>query len=124
MYYYKSSLSNSHGVDDWSKKFASLLTRVTVGTWLHHTFMVFECNDPNHGTRKFSIDLDKKGLKIKYDGRVFESRRNYALDYECKISTNVGSVLKFAIDKFMSKTFHYTDYNSYHYSNDIWYKFK
>jgi hypothetical protein len=59
MYYYKSSLFNNCGVDNPVKKVASLLTRVTVGTWLHHIFMVFEIYDSNYGgTRKFSIDRD------------------------------------------------------------------
>lgn len=94
MYYYKSSLSNDYGVDNPAKKLASLFTRITVGTWLHHTFMVFECYDSNYGgTRKFSIDRDRKGLKIKYDERVFESRREYTYDYDCNVSTDVGSIL-------------------------------
>ena len=94
MYYYKSALSNSWGVDNPLKKAASLLTRVTAGTWLHHTFMVFECKDSNNcKTRKFSIDLDLKGLKLKYDDRIFESRRDYTYDYSCNVSTDVGSIL-------------------------------
>ena len=98
MYYYKSSLSKDWGVDNTVKKVASLFSKVIVGTWLHHTFMVFSCCDANSkNIRRFSIDLDKKGLKIKYDERVFESRRDFALDYETDVSTDVGSVLNFAV---------------------------
>ena len=82
MYYYKSAISNKFGVDNPIKKAASLITFAAKGVWLHHTFMVFECFDQNHGTRKFSLDYDKKGLLIKYDERVLEERRDTAIDYE------------------------------------------
>ena len=46
--------------------------------------------------------MDKKGLKIKYDERVFESRRDYACDWAENVSTDVGTVLNFAVKRYMS----------------------
>ena len=91
MYLYKSSLRSDYGVNSFVKKMGSLAAKVVYGSWLHFTFMVFEYKDKR--SEKMSVDYSEFGIRIRYEERVFENRRDFAIDYETKCNTYVEDIL-------------------------------
>ncbi len=82
MYWYKQSFHKDIGVDDVIKKASSLFSKILFGSWLHHVFLVFDyIDEKTRKMEKFSIDFSKDGFDIKLGSRVFENRKDHALEY-------------------------------------------
>ena len=53
--------------------------------------MVFEYDYKS--LEKMSVDYIKSGIEIRYEKRIFDNRKNFAIDYDTECKTYVEDIL-------------------------------